>query len=128
MSGSGLFGILMLVLSAGSVNATDWMTMVQPIEYFKSRNIDPTMDRLIDFAIADIDSAKAQIRQLAALQQFTNEAEKFKLAKNYDTNRTAIEEVAEGKHGKDPHYSSWTARRSSCTCPCTTAFQLTPKW
>lgn len=94
--------ILLYVLSAGSVNANDWMTMVLPTEYFKSRQIDPTIDRMIDFAIADIKTPKAQIRQLAALMHLADESDKFKSAENYELNRLAIEEVAAGKRGLDP--------------------------
>lgn len=94
--------LLLMVLSAGSVNANDWMMMVQPAEYFKSRRIEPTLDRMIDFAIADIKTPKAQIRQLAALMHLQNESERFKSAKNYESNRMAIEEVAAGQRGADP--------------------------
>jgi hypothetical protein len=102
MSGSSFVGILFMALTAGSVNATDWMSMVQPTEYFKSRDIDPTLDRMIDFVIEDVNSPKVQIRQLAALQHLANESDKFKQGKNYNLNRMAIEEIAEGKRGKDP--------------------------
>jgi hypothetical protein len=102
MSGSGFFGILFLALTSGSVNATDWMTMVQPTEYFESRRIEPTIDRLIDFVIVDVDSPKTQIRHLAALRHLADQSDSFKKAKNYDTNRMAIEEVAAGKRAKDP--------------------------
>src|SRR5438045_21805 len=86
----GLTGILLQALLAGSVNANDWMTMVQPVEYFKFHNVTPTIDRMIDFAIEDVDSAKGQIKQLAALRYLTEEADRFRKAKNYDTNRMAI--------------------------------------
>ena len=101
MIGSRLVEVLILALTAGSVNATDWMTMVKPREYFKSRNIEPTIDRMIDFVIEDVKTPKAQIKQLAALQYLADEADKFKKAANYDTNRMAIEEVAAGKLGRD---------------------------
>jgi hypothetical protein len=102
MVGSGFIQLLLASLSAGGINANDWMTMVQPAEYFQSRKVVPTVDRMIDFVVADIDSPKAQIKQLAALQYLSEEAEKFKASKNYATNRLAVELVADGKRGLDP--------------------------
>jgi hypothetical protein len=97
----GFVEILMVALMSGGVNSTDLVALIQPADYFKARQFEPTIDRLIDVVIAEPTTPKAQIMQLVALRQLADDADKFKKAKNYDTNRIAIEEIAEGKRGKD---------------------------
>src|ERR1700686_1994774 len=100
--GFGSSEILLLALLSGGMNATDLVELAQPADYFKARRFEPTIDRLIDVVIAEPATAKAQIMQLVALRHIADESDAFKKAKNYETNRLAIEEIAEGKRGKDP--------------------------
>lgn len=102
MAAFGMAEILMLALLSGGINSTDLVGIIQPADYFKSRNIEPTVDRLIDLVIAEPKSPKDQVRQLVSLRHIATTADEFKKAKNYETNRLAIEEIAEGKRGKDP--------------------------
>jgi hypothetical protein len=99
---SRFISALTLILFAGAVRANDSMSAIEPKDYFKARDINPTIDRMIDLAIADVDSPKAQIRHLAALKHLLAVSDEFKKAKNYQSNREAIEEIAEGKRGRDP--------------------------
>lgn len=96
------FAAILLLLLSGGMNTTDLVEMAQPGDFFKSRQIEPTVDQLLDLAIADPTTGQAQIRQLMALRQIAVDADNFKKAKNYATNRMALEEVAEGKRAQDP--------------------------
>ncbi len=102
MMGFGFAEILILAMLSGGMTTTDVVAMVQPTHYFKSRNVEPTIDAMIDTIIVAPDTPKAQIRQLVALRHLADEADKFKKDKNYASNREAVEEVADGKRGKDP--------------------------
>jgi hypothetical protein len=95
-------GFLILAILSGGTNSTDVAALIPPAHYFESRQIDTTVDRMIDVVIAEPKSPKDQIMQLAALRQLADDADNFKKAKNYATNRMAIEEIAQGKRGADP--------------------------
>jgi hypothetical protein len=102
MTGLGFAEILVLALLSGGMNSTDLVALVEPVHYFKDRNIQSSVDRLIDIVIVDPATPKAQILQLTALRHLADDADAFKKAKNYATNRLAIEEIAAGKRGVDP--------------------------
>jgi hypothetical protein len=101
MIGIGFAEILVLALMSGGMNSTDLAELIQPAHYFATRRIEPTNDRLIDIVITEPKTAKAQIMQLTALRFIADEADRFKKAKNYPTNREAIEEIAQGKRAQD---------------------------
>ncbi len=98
----GFMEILALVLLSGGLNSTDLVGLVEPAHYFKSRQIEPTLDRMIDIVIEDPKTPKAQDRQLFSLRYLADQADNFKKAGNYATNREAIEEIAQGKRANDP--------------------------
>lgn len=102
MIGLGFAEILMLALMSGGASTTDLVALVQPAHYFQGRQIQVSIDRMIDIAIAEPNTPKAQIMQLTALRYLTDEAENLKKGKNYATNRDAIELIAQGKKANDP--------------------------
>ena len=101
MIGLGVAEILVLALLSGGMNSTDLVALVEPAHYFKERNIQPSIDRLIDIVIVEPKTPKAQIMQLVALRRLAEDSDNFKKATNYATNRLAIEEIAAGKRGAD---------------------------
>src|ERR1043166_5074102 len=102
MIGFGFPEMLLLALFSSGLNSIDLVALAPPADYFKSRRFEPTIDRMIDVVIVEPDTPKAQVLQLMALRHILDVADDFKKAKNYDTNRLAIEEIADGKRGKDP--------------------------
>src|ERR1043166_2170981 len=102
MIGFGFPEMLLLALFSSGLNSIDLVALAPPADYFKSRRFEPTIDRMIDVVIVEPDTPKAQVLQLMALRHILDVADDFKKAKNYDTHRLPIEEIADGKRGKDP--------------------------
>jgi hypothetical protein len=101
MMGFGFAEVMVLALLAGGMNNTDIVAMVQPQHYFESRQVKVSIDSMIDLALAEPKDSKAQIMQLTALRYLADEADAFKKASNYATNREAIEQIAQGKKAQD---------------------------
>ncbi|MSQ95838.1 MAG: hypothetical protein EXR98_14965 [Gemmataceae bacterium] len=102
MIGLGFPEMLVLVLMSGGMSSTDLVAMVPPAHYFQSRQVQVSIDRMIDIAITEPATPKAQVMQLTALRYLADEAENLKKANNYATNRDAIEQIAQGKKANDP--------------------------
>ena len=92
---------LVVALLAGGANGSDLVSLVQPEHYFKSREVRVSIDSMIDVALTEPKTGKAQIMQLDALRYLADESAAFKKASNYASNREAIELIAEGKRAQD---------------------------
>jgi hypothetical protein len=97
----GFAEVMVLALLAGGMNNTDLVAMVQPKHYFQARDVRVSIDSMIDLALTEPKDGKAQIMQLTALRYMADEADAFKKAPNYATNREAIELIAQGKKAQD---------------------------
>lgn len=97
----GFAEVLMLALLASGGTDNDLVAMVPPRAYFEARQVRVSIDSMIDIALAEPKDGKAQIMQLSALRYLTEEADAFKKAGNYATNREAIELIAGGKKAQD---------------------------
>jgi hypothetical protein len=98
---SRLTSVIAVLLFTGGVRASDLMSMVDPVEYLRVRSVEITIDRMIALAAAEIDSPKAQVKQLAALQYLINEVEQIKRHKDYRAHRDVIEMIAKGRRGHE---------------------------
>ncbi|HZZ80213.1 MAG TPA: hypothetical protein VFE62_16990, partial [Gemmataceae bacterium] len=101
MMAFGFVEILVLALLAGGMDNNELVAVVQPKDYFESRNVRMSIDSMIDVAIREPKDGKAQIMQLSALRYLMDESDAFKKASNYASNREAIEEIATGKRAQD---------------------------
>ncbi len=102
MIGLGFAEMLVLALVSGGMNSTDLVALLPPAHYFQSRQIQVSIDRMIDIALTEPTTPKAQIMQLTALRYLADETDNIKKANNYATNRDAIEQIAQGKKANDP--------------------------
>jgi hypothetical protein len=78
------------------------VSLVQPKHYFQARQIDASIDKLIDYAGDEPKDAKTQIVQLTALRYLADEADTLKKAPKYAAHRQTLEAIAAGKKAQDP--------------------------
>ena len=102
MAGLGFAEVLMLAVLSGGIGSTDLVAMVQPTHYFQTRQIDVTIDKMVELAGRDPKDPKTQIQQLVALRHLADEAEQLKKSANYAAHRKALQEIADGKRATDP--------------------------
>lgn len=102
MIGLGYVEVLMVALLSSGVSSTDLASIVSPADYFQSRQIAVSIDRMIDIVVVDPKTPKQQIMQLTALRYLAEQADNLKKAKNYKLNREALEDIAKGKLATDP--------------------------
>lgn len=102
MMGFGFAEILVLAVMSGGMSNADLVTIVQPSHYFKSRQIEISIDKAIELAGQEPKTAKAQIMQLTAMRYLTNDADALKKSPKYAAHRRTIEQIAAGKIAADP--------------------------
>jgi hypothetical protein len=93
--------ILMLAMMGGAGGGVDVATVIPAKEYFKARDIDPTVEKLIDLAGQQPDSPKTQMAQLLALRQLTADVESLKKSAKLADHRRLIKDIAAGKKAND---------------------------
>jgi len=101
MMGLGFAEILVLAIMSGGISNTDLVTLVQPGHYFKSRQIDISVDKAIAYAGDEAKTAKQQIVQLTALRYLMEESETLKKSPKYAAQRQVLEQIASGKKAND---------------------------
>src|SRR4051794_29528159 len=101
MIGIGFAEILLLALMGGGMNSTDLVALVPPGHYFQSRQIEVSLDKMVELAGRDPKDPKTQVQQLVALRHLADESDKLKKAANYAALRAALEAIAQGKKGAD---------------------------
>ena len=102
MIGLGFAEVLMLALLSGGIGSNDLVSLVQPTHYFQTRQIEVTIDKMVELAGREPKDATTQIQQLVALRHLTDETDSLKKATNYPAHRQALEQIAQGKKGADP--------------------------
>jgi hypothetical protein len=85
----------------GGVSSTDLVALMQPAHYFQSRQIELSLDKMVELAGRDPKDPKTQIQQLVALRHLADESDKLKKAASYATLRAALEPIAQGKKAAD---------------------------
>lgn len=97
----GNMGMLLAAFLAGGTSSTDVASIVQPAHYFQTREIEISIDKMIELASRAPNDPKTQIQQLVALRHLTDESDKLKKAANYAGHRQTLEKIAQGKLAAD---------------------------
>src|SRR5206468_1165741 len=98
----GFMEIIFLALLGGGANRVDLLSLIEPQQYFQTRNLGTSLDDLVELAVRTPDDPKTSVRQLIALRSLGEQAEKLKADKRYPAYRKALEQVAAGKSAQDP--------------------------
>jgi hypothetical protein len=94
--------LAMLMLFLGGPAGTDSLTIIDPVQYFTSRQVDVSIDKMASLAAEAPRDAKTQVRQLLALRYLTDHADKLKQADRYTAHHKLLVEIAAGKTAQDP--------------------------
>src|ERR1700722_18986727 len=89
--------VLMMAILSGGSGSTDLVAMMQPRQYFESRQIEISIDKMVDLANEEPKNAKTQIVQLNALRYLADESDNLKKSANYAAYRQQLEAIAQGK-------------------------------
>ncbi len=95
---SGLEIVLLLFFLGGE---NDFVSALDPADYFKSRKIKTTTAQLVELVTAEPKTAKAQIQQLLALRMLADKANDIRKGESYKTVYKAVEAVAKGQKAQD---------------------------
>jgi len=93
--------VLMMAILSGGSGSTDLVAMMQPRQYFESRQIEPSIDKMVDLANDEPKNAKTQIVQLNALRYLADESDSLKKSANYAAYRQQLEAIAKGTKAQD---------------------------
>jgi hypothetical protein len=94
--------IALLAALCASEGPIDIVSLIPANEYFQSRGIDRTFDKLIELAGQTPSSGKEQIAQLLALRQIAADAKSIKQSPSLAATRALLEQIAQGKKANDP--------------------------
>jgi len=97
----GFTTFLLLAMMAGGNGRLDVVGMIPAREYFKARDIDPTIEKLVELAGDSPSSGKKQIAQLLALRQLASEVESVKKSPKFAEVRQLLRQISEGKKAND---------------------------
>jgi hypothetical protein len=89
--------VLLILLGGGG----DLVSSVPAKEYFEYREIDPTLDKLVDLAQTVPLTGKDQITQLMALRQLATDAEQLKKSPKLAETRALLAMIVDGKKAHD---------------------------
>jgi len=98
----GFMEVIMLVMMGGGANRVDLLSLIEPQQYFQTRNLGTSLDDLVELAVRTPDDPKSSMRQLLALRHLGDQAEKLKADKRYPAYRKALDQIAAGKSAQDP--------------------------
>ena len=101
MMAMGFAEVLMLALLSGGTSSNDLVSLVLPTHYFRTRQIEVSIDKMVSYASEEPKDAKTQIVQLTALRYLADEADALKKAPNYAAHRQTLEAIAVGKKASD---------------------------
>jgi hypothetical protein len=112
MMAFGFMEILVVALLAGGQTTTDLVTLIQPEHYFQARQIEVSLDKMVEVAGTDPVDPKAQIMQLTALRYLISESEDLKKSPKYAAHRQVLDQIAQGKKAQDSlgfarEYAGW---------------------
>jgi hypothetical protein len=94
-------GVEILIFMLFMTPGCDLLSLADPADYFKSRNIAVSIDKMVDLATTPATDGKSQAAQLLALRYLAEDAAGVKKAKNFEEILKRMEEVAEGKKAND---------------------------
>jgi len=101
--------MMLILMSSGN----DVLSLIDPADFFKSRNVPVTLEKMVELATTPAANPKAEISQLLALRYLAEDAA-VKKAPNLAEILKKVEEVAEGKKGPDTAgFAAEYARRTA---------------
>lgn len=104
----------MVFLFLSLISGNDLLSMVDGNDYFKSRKIPVTIEKMVELATTQANSSKDQVAQLLALRMLAEDADEVKKTKNFNDILKNIEEVAQGKKAADLQgFAAEYARRTA---------------
>ena len=98
MVGIGLMELLILIAGSAGLPSNDAVSLVQPEDYFKARNITVSADRMAELAAKDPADGKTQVQQLLAIRWLGENPVDTKKAAGA---RALLEQIAAGKKVRD---------------------------
>lgn len=93
--------ILILILLGGTTPA-DVVSMLHADDYFQSRKIDLTVEKMLELAGKDPVDGKAQIQQLLALRTLGDDPSEVKKSGQQQAVMQLLQQIADGKKAQDP--------------------------
>ena len=108
--------LLIFLMSLTGNTANDIVSNLPVQDYFQSRNIDVTIEKMMELAARDPVDAKTSLQQLLALRVLGEDPAKVKKAGNLAQNVKILEEIAAGKKAQDKlgfakEYAGWALAR-----------------
>ncbi len=107
------FSPIIFLLLAGSGNTGNDVVSLLPAEdYFESRMIDVTIEKMMELAGKDPVDPKTSIQQLLAIRVLAEDPAKVKKDANFAANLKVLQDIAAGKKAQDKlgfskEYASW---------------------
>jgi hypothetical protein len=101
MFGMGPLEVLLMLVISGGGTSTDLASLLPAPTYFKSRDINISVEKAIELAGKDPIDGKTQIAQLVALRYLGDESVKLKGSPDYAQHRQMLEQIAAGKKAQD---------------------------
>src|SRR5437870_4041672 len=92
--------VLLLLVTSAAGQPTDLASLLSPADYFQSRGIEMSTDKLLELAAKDPVDGRTQLAQLLALRALGDD-KNFKNAANYATQRKILEDIAAGLKAQD---------------------------
>jgi hypothetical protein len=96
----GPMEMLLVLLMSAAGQPTDLVSLLSPRDYFQTRGIEVSTDKLVELAGKNPADGAAQLAQLLALRSLGEDGD-FKKAANYQAQRQIIEDIALGKRAQD---------------------------
>src|SRR5262245_4151009 len=95
---SSFSGILMMLALTGGTGSTDLISFVDGPDYFKAREIEVKLEKMVELAAKTPEDGKDSVAQLLAIRWLGDHPAEVKKAKNA---RQTLQQITAGKKGKD---------------------------
>jgi len=100
MVATSFSGLLMVLLTGAGTPANDLVSWIDPADYFKSRDVFLSADKMMVLADSEPADAKEEIARLLALRWLGAHPDD---ARKAEKSLATLKQVAAGKKGNDPH-------------------------
>src|SRR4051812_39880890 len=100
MVAMGPMELLLILLMSAAGQPTNLASLLAPQDYFKTREIETSIERMVELAGKDPVDGPTQLAQLLAMRVL-GEDDKFTKSPNYAAQRAVLEAIASGKKAQD---------------------------
>jgi hypothetical protein len=101
-AGIGFLELLFLVLVGSGGYFPETAHFLDPEDYFRSRQVEVSVIKMMELAATDPASGKTQLAQLLALRYLTDHADQLKKDSNFAQHRQVLDQIAKGQKAHDP--------------------------